>query len=99
MDDTLPMSESKGHATIDGRWLLTHAVWRNSYGSYQPETGVRDLHEIEADNHGRPRFDLIQHGWQDFAAAEAIIVKGLRKGWSPFRVGEAMDRLSRNRRR
>jgi len=98
VDDTLPMSESKGEATVDGRWLLTHAIWRNSHGSCQPETGVRDLTDVDTET-GRPRFDLIQHGWVNFAKAQAVIEKGLRKGWSPFRISEVMDRIPRKSRR
>lgn len=52
MDDTLPMSESVGSATIDGRWLLTHAIWRNSHGSCEPETGVNDLTDVDANDVG-----------------------------------------------
>jgi hypothetical protein len=97
MDD-LPRSESHGHAEIDGRWILTHAVWRNSLGSYQPETGIRDLRDVDEKTE-RPRFDLIQHGWRDFQAAQSVIEKGLRKGWPVHRISDVMERLSRDRRR
>jgi hypothetical protein len=87
-----PYSEMRSSAKIE-RWLLTHAVWYNSFEvrSGCPETGIRDFGEVD-NKTGRPRFDLIQHGWWDFARAEAVIAKGLRKGWSPFRISEAMER-------
>jgi hypothetical protein len=91
------MSEEKGCAIIDGRWILTHAIWRNSYGSCQPETGVRDLTDVD-EKTGRPRFDLIQHGWMNFEKAHYVIEKGLRKGWSPFHISEVMDRIPKNKR-
>lgn len=75
--------------TIDDRWILTHAIWNG----YQ-ETGVRDLKDTDSVT-GRPHFDLIQHGWGSLDRAEEIIVKGLRKGWSPFRVSCAMDRIKK----
>jgi hypothetical protein len=88
-----PYSEMRRSARIDGRWQLTHAVWHNSFDVRPgcPETGVRDLEDVDSKT-GRPRFDLIQHGWWDFDRAEAVIAKGLRKGWSPFRISEAMER-------
>lgn len=94
MSEDMPYCESRGAAAIDGRWVLTHAVWYpttlaglgNCY-----ETGVRDLRDLD-ERTGRPRFDLIQHGWRDFDRAERFITAGLRKGWSPFRVSEAMER-------
>jgi len=97
MRDELPMSESRGEATIDGRWLLTHAIWRNSHGSCEPETGVRDLAAVDVKT-GRPRFDLIQHRWPSFTKAQAVIEKGLRKGGSPLRISEVMDRIPRKSR-
>lgn len=94
MED-LPYSEKRGEATVDERWLLTHAVWRPTlpWGGHgeQPETGVRDLADVD-EKTNRPRFDLIQHGWHDFQRAERFIIAGLRKGWSPFRISEAMER-------
>jgi len=90
-----PYTEPIGHAEIDGRWVLTHVIWHPTlpWGGHgnQPETGVRDRQDVDTAT-GRERFDLIQHGWRDFKRAEAVIVKGLRKGWSPFRISEAMER-------
>lgn len=95
-----PYSESKGHATVDGKWLLTHAIWHPTtlagIGNC-PETGVRFLGSFESDE--RPRFELIQHGWHDFEAAEAIIVRGLRKHWSTDRIADLMQKLVDRRRR
>jgi len=100
MQEEHPYTEPKGNATIDGRWVLTHVIWHPTlpYGGHGncPETGVRDMTDVDAAT-GRPRFDLIQHGWYDFAKAEAVITKGLRKGWSPFRISEAMDRINRKK--
>jgi hypothetical protein len=91
-----PMSERKDYAIIDGRWLLAHAIWCNSYGDCHPETQVRDLTDVD-EKTGRPRFDLIQHGWMNFEKAHTVIENGLRKGWSPFRISEVMDRISKNK--
>lgn len=91
MDDE-PLHKPVSSATIDGRWLLTHALWKD-----HPETGVRDLHDVDEKTR-RPRFDLIQHGWHRFDDAERIIAMGLRKGWSPFRISEAIDRMKSMRR-
>ena len=55
MDDE-PLCKAVSNVTIDGRWLLTHALWKD-----HPETGVRDLQDVD-EKTGRPRFDLIQHG-------------------------------------
>lgn len=93
-----PWHEPIGYREIDGRWVLTHIIWHptltwGGHGSC-PETGVRDLHDVD-EKTGRQEFHLIQHGWRDFARAEQIIVKGLRKGWSPYRISEAMYRIKR----
>lgn len=87
---TIPLSQHVASANISGRWHLTHALWKG-----HAETGVRYLHEVDHTT-GRTRFHLIQHGWRDTEKAQAVIVKGLRKRWSPFRISDVMDRLSRN---
>lgn len=80
----------------EGPWILTNGVWENSYGSYQPETGVR--HRERLDERGRMQFGLVQHGWIDFDAADDVILRGLRKGWSCDRIETLMARLKERRR-
>lgn len=87
-DDTVPRSESRG-TVEDGDLLLTHAVWRNSMGSCQPETGVR---------HNGTWLGLVEHGWHDFDAATPIILHALRKRWSLYRISTFMERLAERRR-
>jgi hypothetical protein len=79
-----------------GDWLLTNAVWENSLGSYQLETGIRYMNQIEAT--GRPRFELIQHDWSNFDAANDVIIKALRKQWRPYRISAFMENLKDRRR-
>ena len=55
---------------------LTNAIWCNSYGSYQPETGIRN----------DDGFHLIEHGWEDWPAVNTIILMALRKNWEPSRI-------------
>jgi hypothetical protein len=95
-----PYSVSRGVTKVDGRWMLTHAEWHPSsihdVDIGQPETGVRRL----CDGAAVPdSFALIQHGWWDFAAAEALIVRALRKGLDAERVATLMQWLEPRRRR
>lgn len=53
--DRDPYSESVQHVDFGG-YYLTHAIWHNDHGSYQPETGVRSRAQ------GLKDFRLIQHG-------------------------------------
>lgn len=83
-----PYSVSRGERITD-RWLLTHVEWHpsNWFGDFgQPETGVR---ERQPDGTWG-NFQLIQHGWWDFAAAEALILRALDKGWDAGRIYELM---------
>lgn len=96
-----PYSESRGAAQIGDDWLLTHVIWHPTgpWGEYLSdchETGVRFLRDIKAD--GRPRFELIQHGWRNFTAAQRIIERGLRKGWDADRIATLMDFIKSRRR-
>ena len=90
-----PWSECKASVTIDDRWFLTHVIWHPTmiWGGHDDlyETGVRFLDEPGVD--GRPRFELIEHGWTDHQAAEDIIVHALRKGWDVPRIFHFMVRL------
>lgn len=98
--DEGPRSEPKGHATIDGKWLLTHAIWcpTTFYGRGRcPETGVCKIDTAGMAVEGT--FELIQHGWHNFSDAEQIISRGLRKGWDCYRIATLMDNLSDRRRR
>lgn len=80
-----------------GDWLLTNGIWENSYGSFQPETGVRNLSKIDP-NTGRPWFALVEHGWRDFSAAEDVILRCLAKGWDTCRITDLMRWLKERRR-
>jgi hypothetical protein len=73
----------------DDKYLLTHAIWRNSYGSVQPETGVRFARQDGTYDD----FRLIQHGWLSFKDAENVILRGLNKGWSASRIEDLMCRV------
>jgi hypothetical protein len=90
-----PYSEARGAVDVDGVWLLTHVIWHPMmpWGGHgcAPETGVRFLKEPDAK--GRPRFELIQHGWSDFRRAQNVIERGLRKGWQVDRIAAVMDRV------
>lgn len=79
-----------GEMVVDGRWLLTHATWKGS-----TETGVRDLND--RDERGRPRFELVQHGWPDWQLAGSVIARSLRKGWTVQKVSDVLDRIVRDR--
>jgi hypothetical protein len=96
-DDTLPRCDSIFH-TREPDFYLTHAIWRNSYGSCQPETGVRPVVNGEVQKDG---FRLIQHNCVDFKFAEPIILRGLRKGWDACRISTFVEWLAKpcNRRR
>ena len=92
--DSLPRSTKMSEMRY-GNLLLTNAVWENSYGSYQPETGVRFMDQI---HDGRPRFELVQHGRMDFVAANDLIIRGIRKGWDTSRITDFL-RLIKERKR
>lgn len=84
-DKSRPFSQSAGSFVGDD-YVLTHARWwpLGEEGTGCPETGVRDQ--------SRPgSFELIQHGWSDFNAAEKLILRALRKGWDTYRIGTLMD--------
>lgn len=88
-DEERPRSVSMGHYK-DERFVLTHVNWHASPTySPQPETGVT----VD----GGP-FRLIQHGWHDFKAAEAVILAGLRKGWDTERICDLIQWLRQRRR-
>lgn len=89
-DERLPRSESKGRVDFGG-FYLTHAIWRNSYGSYQPETGVR-THAA-----GLKDFRLIQHGCADWPFVTAVTLAALSKGWDSERIGRLIEWWSRRR--
>ena len=78
-----PYSESCGHVDFGG-YYLTHAIWHNSYGSYQPETGVR--------SHGGDLkdFRLIQHNSDDWPMVTVVALAGLSKGWDAERIGNVI---------
>ena len=92
MDDTEPRSESRGMVEAGG-FLLTHAVWRNSMGSCQPETGVRS-HAA-----GLKDFRLIQHDCDDWPMVTVVTLAGLSKGWDGGRIGDLIGWLHSRKRR
>lgn len=86
--DEFPCSIPSG-SYKDDKYLLTHAVWRNEYGSVQPETGVR----FAKPDGTYGDFSLIQHGWLSFDDAEKVILRGLQKGWNLCRIEDLMRRV------
>lgn len=93
MRDGEPYTES-----IGTRWypdcVLTHAIWHNSMGSNEPETGIRTVEEgtVIADT-----FNLVQHYTRDFDLAERIIVRAYRKGWGMHRAATLIEWLGNRR--
>lgn len=90
--DREPYSESIGHVDFGG-YFLTHAIWHNSYGSYQPETGVR-THAA-----GLKDFRLIQHNSDNWPLVTVVTLAGLSKGWDSERIGQIVEWLSKRYRR
>lgn len=89
-ESELPKSTAVSTVRV-GDLLLTNAIWENGTGSYEPETGVRFMDEIGPD--GRPVFVLIQHRWRDFAKANDVIARAVRKGWGSRRISDFMENL------
>jgi len=88
-----PHSESVQHVDFGG-YYLTHAIWHNSYGSYQPETGVRTR------ANGLKDFRLIQHGSDNWPMVTIVTLAGLSKGWDEWRIANVIGWLhSRERKR
>lgn len=91
--DDRPWFESRGVRVIDDRWVITNAIWHNSHGSNEPETGLRDITDIGED--GKPKFHLLQHyGCFDFQLVNRTIEKAIRKGWSCERIAWFQMRLT-----
>jgi len=89
MRDGEPYSESVRHCDA-GDFYLTHAIWHNSCGSYQPETGVRRMKSGDVIPNS---FNLIERGCPNFDFAESIILRGLRKGWDEYRIARFIEWL------
>jgi hypothetical protein len=87
-----PYSESAGHVDFGG-YYLTHGIWHNSYGSYQPETGVR-THAA-----GLKDFRLIQHYCDNWPFVTAVVLAALPKGWDTERIATLIQWWSKRRRR
>lgn len=92
MNEHLPRCETKGHVDFGG-YYLTHAIWRNSYGSYQPETGVR-THAA-----GLKDFRLIHHDSDNWPLVTIVTLAGLSKGWDEDRIGDVIAWMHRRIRR
>jgi hypothetical protein len=92
-----PYSIKRGEFRND-KWLLTNAEWHPNHMGVdhaQYETGVRFKQPC-----GKyAGFELIQHGWRDFEKANSLIIRGLDKGWSCYRIGILMDYIRDRRRR
>lgn len=94
MRDGEPWSESVQHVDFGG-FYLTHVIWHNSYGSYQPETVVRSHAAYFKD------FRLIQHNSNNWPLVTVVTLAALAKGWDAYRIGciiEWLDRRLRTRR-
>jgi hypothetical protein len=76
-----------------GGFLLTHCIWRNSYGSYQPETGVR-THASDLKD-----FQLVMHGCDDWPLVTVVVLAGMSKGWHPYRIEDVIMWLHHRKRR
>lgn len=93
MEDNLPRCDQI--RSVQHRdYFLSHAIWRNSMGSCQPETGVRRV----VDGKVQGAFCLIQHGVSDFDFAERVILKCLRKGMDAELTGRIVEWLAKRRR-
>jgi hypothetical protein len=79
-----PYSESISHVDFGG-YYLTHAIWHNSHGSYEPETGVR-THAA-----GLKDFRLIQHYCGDWPFVTVVTLAALHKGWDAYRISRLLD--------
>ena len=87
-----PYSESIGHVDFGGVYL-THAIWHNSYGSRQPETGVR-THAA-----GLRDFRLIPHNSDNWPLVTVVTLAALAKGWNSERIATVIEWLHRRYRR
>lgn len=87
-----PYSESISHVDFGG-YYLTHAIWHNSCGSYEPETGVR-THAA-----GLKDFRLIQHYTADWPLVTIVTLAALSKGWDSERIGRLIEWWGKRRRR
>ncbi len=87
-----PHSESIAHVDFGG-FYLTHAIWHNSYGSYQPETGVR----THADKF--KSFRIIEHGCNDWPLVTVVSLAALAKGWDTNRIARLLEWWGSRRRK
>jgi hypothetical protein len=91
--DEIPRCDNIGRVEING-YFLSHAIWRNGMGSYQPETGIRTKAADYKD------FRLIQHGCDDWPLVTDVILKAVRKRWDDCKIADVIAWLhQRNRRR
>ena len=82
------------------RWypdcVMTHAIWHNSYGSREPETGLLMVEEGTAI---ADSFRLIQHYTSDFDLAERVIIRGFRKSWDAYKIAQTVEWLGKRGRK
>lgn len=92
MEPHLPRCDTVQHVDFGG-YYLTHAIWRNCYGSHQPETGVR------THANGLKDFRLIQHNSDDWPMVTVITLAALSKGWNTERIADLISWLHHRRRK
>ncbi len=84
---------------VETKWfhdcVLTHWIWHNSYGSYEPETGLRLVEDGEP---VKDSFRLYQHYTRDFDLAERVILRGFRKGWDNLRTARLIEWIGKRKR-
>lgn len=93
-EDGEPYSENIAVKLFDD-CVLTHAIWHNSMGSNEPETGLRIVKDggVIKDS-----FRLYQHYTRDFDLAERIILRGFRKGWDAYRTSALVEWFGKRKR-
>lgn len=91
-EDGEPYSESISHVDFGG-FYLTHSIWHNGMGSYQPETGVRSHAASLKD------FRLIEHGCNDWPFVTVVSLAALAKGWDAYRIGRLIEWWHERRRK
>jgi hypothetical protein len=86
-----PYSVKRGEFR-NNKWLLTNAEWHPcAMGIDMPqfETGVRFRQPCGKFG----GFELIEHGWANFEEANNVIIRGLGKGWSCYRIETLMHHI------
>lgn len=90
VEHEFPCCAPRGRVEFGG-FYLTHAIWRNSYGSYQPETGVRRK-QVDGTY---AEFELVQHNNDNWPLVTAVLLAGLSKGWRSDRIANVIEWLGK----